>query len=250
MKWFTHPFSADALLPKSEQAPKAHAAGPHHLALVALDDTEDPTLDVDTLDFDALVRDTTAVAVTLVLERSIALPDDDLVVLLASLRQCGLIADASGNLLPLLFFELARRTLVANGIDTRHKRLLAVLDLSAITTCIHCRSVCADAVTQLANIARDPQINKLSEFRAKARGDLNPEAFARLATQCQKMRELRRREKSDSSLDDEVSQYYYYGPITEIEAFCAAAAAETSRIRGKRSAEVPAVANQGAQNAK
>jgi hypothetical protein len=150
------------------------------------------------------------------LQRAITLPDHDLMILVRTLRTCGMIADETGNLLPELFFQMHRETLIENDGPEQFVRLRSVLDFPDINVCLHGRSIRCDALRSLAKLVKAGVCESVVIMRELLTGQIDEQVYQRLIKECDSFQVVvKQRERTAGSPPpgDSWWTYQYYAPI-------------------------------------
>jgi hypothetical protein len=163
-----------------------------------------------------LVICATRAVFTLMMQRAIALPDHELMILIRTLRTCGMIADETGNLLPMLFFQMHRETLIENDDPEQFARLRSVLDFPDVNTCIPGRSICGDALRSLAELVKAGACESVVIMRELLTGQIDQRVYQRLIKECDSFQGVVQQREKTARVPppgDPWWLYQYYIPI-------------------------------------
>jgi hypothetical protein len=169
-----------------------------------------------------LVTDATRAAQNLLLDRSLALSDRELILLVNALRNCGMLSDHSGNLLPDLISRLHQVVFLENDNPAQFHRLLAVIHLQKVQVCIHGRSILADALQSLAELIRANNADSILAVRHLLHNTSDRAAYPKLIETCCSFRAFVKdaeRTSINPPPGDEVWAFRFYEPIATFEAF-------------------------------
>lgn len=167
-----------------------------------------------------LVSRATDAVFNLMLERSLALSDPELMIFVRAIKNCGMIGDEVGHLLPAFFYEVSYPTLIENDNSAQFLSIVSVIDHPALDTCIHSRSIRPDALDRLATLLRVNSCESPEVVRQILTAQAYPEARRDLLLLCDEFRSLVKSEQRVSINPPPESPWwnYYYASIGVFEA--------------------------------
>jgi hypothetical protein len=167
-----------------------------------------------------LVSRATDAVFNLMLERSLALSDPELMIFVRAIKNCGMIGDEAGHLLPAFFYEVFSPTLIENENSAQFLSIVSVIDHPALDTCIHSRSICPDALDRLAILIRANSCESPEAVRQILTAQAYPEARRDLLLLCDEFRSLVKSEQRVSINPPPESPWWnnYYVSIGVFEA--------------------------------
>lgn len=170
------------------------------------------------------------------LQRTVALPDLQLSVLVNGLQCCGMIADETGNLLPALLKHFHHKLIIENNAPSQLAELTAVLEIEELNSWLHSRSIRPDVVQFLAETVRANFCESLIDMRKMLSSRVDLQAYSRLLDECKSLCVTVKREEDAKSMD--VRQAYWgiawYGPIADVETWANTAIRSANCYSGKR----------------
>jgi hypothetical protein len=99
-----------------------------------------------------------------------------------------MIFDETGHLLPALFSQMHRETLIENGDPAQFARLQAVLVFPDIDLCIHGRCIRGEALQTLAELVRANPGDSVAAARELLTGQVDVQVYRRLVKECDSFR--------------------------------------------------------------
>jgi hypothetical protein len=139
----------------------------------------------------ALASLATCATLNRLLERTLLLPDSDLLIFADALRTCGMVADESGSLMPALSCEVASVALFVNRNPAQQQRILAVFRFHDVEVCVPGRSIVADAMDALAATVRSTHSDlPVDGMRKVLRTRLDPGVDQQLLDHCESLKSL------------------------------------------------------------
>ena len=170
----------------------------------------------------ALISCASEAVITLIQERILMLPDADIRELIDAVQNSGRLTDISGNLLPSLSSRMANAILIAEGNSVRFQRVLSVISILEVQSCIHGRSMIADALDRIALHARSQNWSSPQKVRQFIKPCLTSSIYWDLVERCNALRSRVQKEESSAThppRGDPWWGYQFYEPINAFEAF-------------------------------